>query len=84
MTKLEYNGWTNWETWLIRCHCIDEIAEHIERPDEFTEKALREAVEEYALAGDPSSIAVDLIQNALNSEVDWDELYKAVRDIIDG
>ena len=84
MTKVEYNGWTNWETWMIRCHCLDEIVEGIERKDEFTEQSLRDAVEEYALAGDPSGIAVDLIQMALNIEVDWAELYKAARDIIDG
>lgn len=84
MTKQEYNGWTNWYTWMIRCHCLDEIIESIERRDEFTQKDLRDAVEEYAFAGEPSGIAQELLRDALNTEVDWDELHKAMKDITNG
>jgi len=67
----KYNGWTNWETWVVNLWFSDSWGE-IKDPD-----TLREIVEEYIEndIGDKSGTFLgDIIQTGFLGEVNWDEL----------
>ncbi len=75
MNRREYNGWTNYETWLVNMWFGDIFAEmgaegqlHSEMLEQFVEEMLEAdgALPQYGFAAD--------IMNAALREVDWDEL----------
>lgn len=90
MTRNEYNGWTNYETWLVHLHLSNdatldassrELAEYHSLDDGSAAGALQGFVEEHVFRDDEMpSMAVDLIRSAL-SEVNWQEIAKAYAEI---
>lgn len=76
MNRREYNGWTNYETWLVNMwygDIFNDMAENGETVDaeyiqSFVEEMLESdgALPQYGFAAD--------IMNAALREVDWDDL----------
>lgn len=69
-----YNGWTNWETWVVNLWFGDSWGE-IKDPD-----TLREIVEEHIeeqIGNMRRTIIQDIIQTGFLGEVDWQELADA-------
>ena len=91
MNTVEYNGWTNYETWLLNLHMTNEqggTAFTMEflagRPDNFVvykrntvalAKFLQDTYEEDAHELDMNLFWKDLINSAL-SEVNWMEIAR--------
>jgi hypothetical protein len=77
MDRREYNGWTNYETWLVSMWYGDIFADlasegRLDSPDNlqtFVEEMLMESgqLPESGLAAD--------IMNAFLRQVDWDDIY---------
>ena len=84
MNKREYNGWSNYETWLVNLWYGDFFTDMANEGEEVTAEYMQDLVEEmlesngelphYGFAAD--------IMNAALREVDWDELaeHYAVED----
>ncbi len=87
MTRKEYNGWTNYETWVVSlwmgndCYSqeyfesvANEIAKRCDDKEELVTR-LAEAIEEHHQEALPKvdGFAADLL-NASMSEVDWREI----------
>ena len=85
MTKKEYNGWHNYETWLVALWLDndgyaeilrDEAAKYVRlNQDPTTELAdsMKERMQESNPLGDQASFWADLLNGAL-SEVNWFEI----------
>jgi hypothetical protein len=76
MNKREYNGWTNYETWLVNMWYGDVFADMQENGDVIDAEYIQSFVEEM-LESDgalpQSGFAADIMNAALR-EVDWDDL----------
>lgn len=77
---MSYNGWTNYETWLVAVwldneepsyHAVREAVR--DSGPRNAAKAIRELVEELVLPPGNGGLAHDLITGAL-SEVNWSEI----------
>ena len=78
MNNQSYNGWTNWETWVVRCHLLDELIEAIqsESLERFeTQEEFTDYVKGCSYDGIDSLLALEFLKNALESEVNWAELF---------
>jgi len=80
MNNKEYNGYYNYETWLINLHCADDIQDlaKTSRSQYELEKDIKNFVEENMIKDDKGEDITncylsDLIGSAL-SEVNWQEL----------
>jgi len=83
MADTNYNGWTNYETWLVNAwyndgdFLTDIVRENIDDVSDAA-NALQEAVTEHATEEMPSSgIASDFV-NASLREVNWHELAETI------
>jgi hypothetical protein len=76
MNKREYNGWTNYETWLVNMWYGDVFADMQEDGNAIDAEYIQSFVEEM-LESDgalpQSGFAADIMNAALR-EVDWDDL----------
>jgi len=76
MTNEQYNGWTNYETWLFNLHYGDEID-----PEGYDETSLREYLsdlfDELNPIPETPSFWTDLIQGA-KSEINFDEIARNI------
>lgn len=87
MTRNEYNGWTNYETWLVNLWTdgddyVTELANDERYEYDFQRgDALKDHVSEFYLQGSDmaSDLAADLIKSAL-SEVNWSEIIESRKD----
>lgn len=77
---MEYNGWTNKETWLVNIWYMDAIPEYFAEMDQYEvdHSELEDAVtyiceESEALSSLPVGLLSDFIRDAW-SEVNWHEL----------
>lgn len=72
-----YNGWTNYETWLAKLWLGDLLAQHAEHGADITADHVREIVDEMAFAmcdgPDASGLMNDLLNSALQ-EINYDEI----------
>lgn len=81
-TATEYNGWSNYETWVVnlwmtsdQCY-YEELCRIISSEDDLSNKA--EALEDwlrFEYDGECSSIWADLINNSL-AQVNWYEIIE--------
>ena len=84
MTDSTYNGWTNYETWLVNIH-TDWIADDIEGMHlaniydliDLYQQSLLETIE--SLHGAGNAFAADLLSAAME-RVDWYEIVDPVWD----
>lgn len=93
MTRKEYNGWTNYETWVVKLwmdndegsyNYWQEIAqEYFERDAETASQDLAGLLKEHHEEALPevNGFAADLL-NAAMSEVNWDEIADSLIDDI--
>ena len=76
MNRREYNGWTNYETWLVNMWYGDIFADKQEEGTEIDAEYIQSFVEEM-LESDGSltdfGFAADIMNAALR-EVDWEDL----------
>lgn len=81
-TPSSYNGWSNYETWVVNLwltndqRYYEELCNIVSSEDDLYNKA--EALEDwlrFEYDGEYSSIWADLINNSL-AEVDWYEIVK--------
>lgn len=76
---MEYNGWKNYETWIIHLHLTNDsgVYEHIR---DCVENAfeLREFVLELIEYYDLSGLAANLIKAAVDN-ADWKEILEAIK-----
>lgn len=77
MNRREYNGWTNYETWLVNMWYGDVFADMASEGQLGGADYLQEFVEEMLEADGSlpqSGFAAD-IMNAAMREVDWEDIY---------
>lgn len=76
MNRREYNGWTNYETWLVNMWYGDIFADMADHGENVTADYIQSFVEEM-LESDGAlpqyGFAADIMNAALR-EVDWDDL----------
>ena len=84
MTKQDYNGWTNKETWLVNVWYMDSMPDYFADCEQFEVDAheLEEAVkyiseECEALSSLPAGLLSDFI-NTCWGEVNWHELAESL------
>lgn len=79
----EYNGWTNYMTWVVNLHLTNEqgtdeelrrIANSKKEYEHYKEDELKEFVDE--IVGEETGLKGDLIGGAL-SEVNWREIIES-------
>ena len=71
MQQIKYNGWTNYETWLVNLWLGDDAPWDITSASQY-----KEFVEEFLLDQiGPLGFVSDIVK-AFLSEVDWSELYE--------
>ena len=89
MNNRKYNGWNNYETWLValwidnedgsyqyRCELVERVKEEHEEKDDqeyCLASNLKDWIEEQNPLAECASLFTDLINSAL-SEVDWQEI----------
>jgi len=87
MNTKEYNGWTNYETWLVNLwlgesewsqDCIAEMVKSSASISEVSDK-IKDYVYDTEVDTDTCCLASDLLNGAL-SEVNWYELAEAWRE----
>jgi hypothetical protein len=85
----EYNGYYNYETWLINLHCADDIQHlaNISKSKYELSKDIKNYVEENMIKDDKGEditncFLTDLIGSAL-SEVNWQELAESMQKSVD-
>lgn len=87
MTRKKYNGWTNYETWVVKLWMDYEEGSYLHWK-EMAEMALKQGKDEYWLAKqlkeeheealpEVKGFAADLI-NASMFEVNWQEIAKSL------
>ena len=88
MTRNEYNGWTNKETWLVNIWYMSEMPEYFAEMEQFhvdageLEEAVRYIAEESeALSQLPAGLLSDFINDAW-SEVNWYELAVSLNETL--
>ena len=84
MNKREYNGWSNYETWLVNLWYGDFFTDIANEGEEVTAEYMQDLVEEMLESNGELphyGFAADIMWTALR-EVDWDELaeHYAVED----
>lgn len=87
MLRQEYNGYTNWHTYITREHELDAIVTAIQdgELELFDADGLRDyIVDQYEEhfdfnIGHPARLAVEFWRDAIYSEVDWQQLAEWVR-----
>jgi len=88
MTK--YNGWTNYETWLVNLWFSDSYNEYFLeqfREGELLEKVNHDQLRDYVVEGfldeqtPENGLVTDLVNNAM-SQVNWRELAEHVEDLL--
>ena len=84
MNTVEYNGWTNYETWLLNLHMTNEqggtgfVMEFLdERPDGWAAPYLREGDHTVALARFLQGTYEDLVPHAEASNLFWRDLINS-------
>jgi hypothetical protein len=85
----EYNGWKNYETWLVNLWITNEESSYEyyrelvrkAKSDGEAAKALKDSVEEGCdeFVGNRGNLYTDLLNGALSS-VDWFEVVKALKE----
>jgi len=85
----EYNGWTNYETWLVNLWFSDSYNEHY--LEQFREgdllkrvnsDQLRDYVDDFMAHQTPENgLVTDLVNNAM-SQVNWRELAEHVEELL--
>jgi hypothetical protein len=84
--EVEYNGWTNYETWSIALFidneqewydCVKEIMKQPDQYDRMTD--IKDFIEENIVTGNLTAYQSQLL-NASLSEVDWYEVEKHYRE----
>jgi hypothetical protein len=90
MERKEYNGWTNYETWLVNLwitndegiyqSTLDMVADN--SADHDAADAIKNFVEELnPLNNTEASLYTDLV-NAAISEVNWHEIAQTLREVV--
>jgi triacylglycerol esterase/lipase EstA (alpha/beta hydrolase family) len=73
----KYNGWTNWETWLVGMYYVDSWRDEGEQVEA---DQLREYVEEVEQSqSDVGGLMLDAF-NGIMSQVNWTELAEHVNE----
>jgi polyhydroxyalkanoate synthesis regulator phasin len=78
MTKKNCNGWTNWETCIVKVWLGDMLAEMAEYGDEITAEYVQQLVDEMVSAAteeDANGLVTDLLYSAV-LEINFDEIAK--------
>ena len=83
---MKYNGWKNYETWLVSLHFMDALISDAENLESFPRDAadVQDAIEEY-IACDIDKIPTGFFGDCINgvlSDCDFRELYVHV--LMDG
>lgn len=69
---MQYNGWTNYETWRVMLEIFDGLEDDMGGPE-----ALKDFAEEVVCGSAPEGLARDYAL-AFLSEVNWYEIAKAL------
>jgi hypothetical protein len=72
----KYNGWTNWETWLVGLYYMDNLRDEGEQ---VTAEGLSEYVEESEWASGVGGLIGDAFSGFI-SQVNWTELAEHVNE----
>lgn len=86
---MQFNGWTNKETWLVNVWYMDSLPEYFADMDQFhvesceLEETIRYIAEECeALSQLPAGLLSDFINDAWH-EVNWHELADALNETLE-
>ena len=77
---MSYNGWSNYETWLVNLHFGDALLSDAEHLESFprNDSDVKQAVEEY-IDADYRELNSPFFRDAINSflaDCDWQEIYE--------
>ena len=75
----KYNGWTNWETWLVNLWYGDYLSDIAEEEGYMDAEACKSCVEETAESVPNASLYTDFINSAMRC-VDWEEIAEHVNE----
>lgn len=83
MCDKKYNGWTNWETWVVNLWFGDSLQSYIEEDRIEDPDSLKNYVQEFATYADKVELAGFLsdVFNGFMSEVNWMELLNHYKDV---
>ena len=75
-TELSYNGWKNYETWLLSVWdyipaFVDNYYDQELKPDDVNERDLEEIFYEYISSDIPRNTIIADVINAFLAEIDW-------------
>ena len=72
---MSYNGWTNWETWMINLHFDGYFEDYRDDQNLVQPEVVKDVVEEivFDLEGSNNPLISDLINGSLQ-EVNWEEI----------
>ena len=84
----EYNGWTNYETWLVSVwidneqHFLEGLKEVANKKTKFEfekDDEIKDIIEDYVMGSNPkATLRMDLINSAL-SRVNWREITNSYK-----
>lgn len=74
-----YQGWTNYETWLVALWINNDEYLHDEARTLESPENLKDWIESLLLEGEKASLKMDLITAAL-SKVNWKEIFKSFKE----
>lgn len=78
MTDNTYNGWTNWETWMVNLWMTNDVGTYEAAREQPTASRLRDWWDELA-TDELEGFVADCVNGVL-SEVDWQEIYDGLHE----